>query len=352
MSDFEEQPYPGFDAAEAEEWDEVEINELWPKKGQRRFWRGPEDDNARLDREQSTEAGTQQEVPGSFDLEVSDLPPTTQGHHLLISLGELTRRLLARLENGQRSAQLQPVSPSLSRRQRRLRVGQMLTVFGLCAALLLLLAGSTPTFRNYLVQFFQPALATPTSNVLLTQAGQSKVVVHGRSEHLPVVADSMLGPVPNTCPKDDVLQDSPQAFGVPVLGVGPLWAMGFAGPSAALIQLSPYFTSMSQPPGAVWGWYASVTFFIPKGYTGNILLQGASQTDDIPLTFSNADMLQMGSLVTFNPLNPEKGTSFTDYGQWKGVPLNIVVTEAGCYYLQISWNGQKWTTYFAAGLRI
>lgn len=362
MSNFEDQKPPIYGGETQDAWDEIEVSDLPPDRRVHHLLLHL--NLVRVDQvvkqlKQQVSAGTdeRQLAPqrglDELDLEITALPPDRREHYLLLKLQGLARRLRALLNNGRDIPVRSETTPAPGRPRARVRLRQMLTVFSLCAVLMLLLLGNVAALRNNLIGLFQPSVpAANTTQATISTGGGSRIEVRGRSEIIPLPSAPGLGPIPTTCPRNSALQNTSQLFGVPVLGLGPIWAMGFAGPSAALIQLMPAATSMSRPPGAVFGWYAVITLFIPKGYTGNILLRGSSQKGNDMLAFSNINMLYMNSYLTLNTHNPGTTRYFSSTGEWDSIPLNVFVPVAGCYYLQANWNNQIWTTYFAAGLHI
>ena len=51
----------------------------------------------------------------------------------------------------------------------------------------------------------------------------------------------------------------------------------------------------------------------------------------------------------FNPVDSSVSNHTTDDQQWNIRPINLYISQAGCYYLQASWDGGSWMVYFAAG---
>ncbi len=51
----------------------------------------------------------------------------------------------------------------------------------------------------------------------------------------------------------------------------------------------------------------------------------------------------------FSPGDSSVSNHTTDDQQWNMQPINLYIFQAGCYYLQASWDGGSWVVFFAAG---
>lgn len=280
-----------------------------------------------------------------FDIEFSDLPPSERSHYLLLRLVALKGRIRAALP-GLMAARATAGVARPTRGQRRASVGRVLTALGLCAAVLLLLAGNVPSLRSRLLGFFEQPAPTPapliadTSNLFTSSNGVDINV--RRSNLAPIQASGSLGPLPATCPRANTLQPFESPLDPPGLGSGPVWLVGFSGPTASLVHLDS-----SQ---AKWlGWYQTLTLFVEKGYEGTLLLQGGSQANGAPLWFSNENMSNANNSVYLDMQRATDKQRFYSSGQWEFVPVNVFVPAAGCYFLQANWSGGSWIADFAAG---
>lgn len=282
-----------------------------------------------------------------FELEISDLPPTSRSHYLLLKLIHLWARL-----PGTRRARSQRPTP-LTRTQRRARSGQILTALGVCAALLMLLVGNVPDLRTRLVGFFIPT-PTPTTvqvgtitNVSVGSSGA--VITHpGSLPRLFPHNSASPGSLPSSCPNISSLQDFMTPLDPPGLGASPLWITGFIGPSAALNDLRQLNTSMS--PNTPAAWYETLAVFVQRGFPGTIVLQGESQQSTNTgglVMFSDSSLMNFNSSFLINLNDPDE--HFILDGSWEMLPVNVSVPTAGCFTLRATWFGSSWIRYFAAG---
>jgi hypothetical protein len=280
-----------------------------------------------------------------FEIEFSDLPPSERSHYFLLRLVALKERVRAALP-GLMPARTRAGAARPTRRQRRASVGRVLTALGLCAAVLLLLAGNVPSLRSRLIGLFEPPIPTQapliadTSNLFPSSNG---VDIHVRRSNLaPIQASGSLGPLPATCPRANTLQSFESPLDPPGLGSGPVWLVGFSGPTASLVHLNS-----SQ---AKWlGWYQTLTLFVEKGYEGTLLLQGGSQANGAPLWFSDESMSNTNNSLYFDMQRTTDKQRFYSSGQWEFVPVDVFIPASGCYFLQANWSGGSWIADFAAG---
>lgn len=292
-----------------------------------------------------TSDGKQQNALDNFEIEFSDLPPDKRSHFLLLKLTALKKRVRTALP-GFRPARATAGSARPARTQRRASVGRALTALGLCAAVLLLLAGNVPSVRSRLIGFFESPVPTPapliadTSNLFSSSNGVSITV--GHSSLVPIGPEGELGPLPSTCPKANTLQPFESPLDPPGLGGGPVWLVGFSGPTASLVHLN-------QGQERWLGWYQTLTLFIEKGYEGTLILQGGDQVNGTPLWFGNESMSNINNSVYLNLQRPTGNWHFLSSGQWEFMAVNVFVPAAGCYFLQANWSGGSWIADFAAG---
>ena len=299
---------------------------------------------------------TQRHAEDNVDIEISDLPPSARSHYLLLKLIALQARLRTKLAGLRRARGVSGNAAAalpLTRRQRRARIGQALTALGLCAALLVLLIGNVPNLRTRLVGLFEPPAPTPTPALvaygsILTKNQSAAIIVKRPNSHLPNPAQGSPGALPATCPQISPLKTFLTTLDPPGLGSGPLWLSGFDGPTAALLNLQPVKTSLSQPPGAIYGWYETLAVFVQRGFTGSLVLHGESQSKNGEVEFSYPNSLSFAPDLILS-LDDPAGLHFIDNGQWEMTTVNVLVPTAGCYALHTAWSSYSWTQYFAAG---
>src|SRR5581483_6351677 len=217
-----------------------------------------------------------------FALEISDLPPSTRSHYLLLKLTALRARVQTMLPF-LRSPVDRPRAP-LTRARRRMRIGRALTALGLCAVLVLLLVGNVPDLRAQLLTLLRaPA---PASTPVTSTSFRSSISIFPIDQGVPIIVErhgppaspvqATPGPLPMSCPQASNLEPfmtppDPTGLGGGLsggLGGGPLWLTGFAGPTAALVDLQPLATSLSQ--GHPIGWYESLTVFMLRSFLGTV----------------------------------------------------------------------------------
>jgi|SRR5579885_48206 hypothetical protein len=288
-----------------------------------------------------------------FALEISDLPPSSRSHYLLLRLSALRARVRALLPFFPRPASQQRAP--LTRTQRRVRIGRALTTLGLCAALLVLLAGNVPDLRTRFLTLFQAPAPAATSTSTYSSIS---ILPIGKGQGVPIIverhglpgspAQGTPGPLPAVCPQASNLQSFMTPLDPPGVGGGPIWLTGFVGPTAALVDLQPLDTSLSSPPGQKIGWYEGITVFIQRGFSGIITLRGLSQEPGGQVFFASNNVLNFSDAMvldssTFHLENVPNGS------EWQVTSINLIVPFAGCYTLEAAWPGGSWFAYFAAG---
>ena len=175
------------------------------------------------------------------EVEFSDLPPSTPNHYRLIAL---KRRFLTPIQRfmhgtGGRTDVTSSYSMGERTRTRRpthARVRRLLTTFGVCAALLILLLGNDPTLPNQLNALIHPAASTTTATTNGTLVYSSVQIVGVNSSGATAIDTRInhdpLGLLPVTCPQANLLQQFPTSSDSPPPGIGnrQLWITGFTGP--------------------------------------------------------------------------------------------------------------------------
>ena len=356
MNEFDNQEANG--AASPDELDDlaVEISDLSPDKRSHyallrlRSMRGSLRPGTRRtsnsDDQDTREARQRKQAENDdFEIEFSDLPPSQRSHYLLLKLMAL-RDLMRAALSGRRPTGATAGAARPTRAQRRESVGRMLTALGLCATILLLLAGNVPSLRSRLVGFFGQPTPAPTQLIADTSnffSSSSNVDINVRRSNLaPVQANGSLGALPSTCPKANILQPFEAPLDPPGVGGGPIWLVGFSGPTASLVHLNSAQEKWL-------GWYQTLTLFVAKGYENALVLQGGNQVDGAPLWFGDKSMTTISNSIYFNMQQATDARRFQISGQWGFVPINVFVPAAGCYFLQAKWPGSSWTIDFAAG---
>jgi len=291
-----------------------------------------------------------QELADDFAVEISDLPPGKRSHYALLRLNMFKKRLKSSLP-GQSIESAQTI-----RQPTRAYIGRALLTCSVCLALFVLLLGNAPNLRMQLFGSPQATTQTPDSLSLLNQpASNSRVIVHRRTNVDFSIINSRETPglLPETCPQTSSLQRFLTPLDPPGVGGGPLWITGFAGPTAALIDLQPVPRELVQSRRDPFGWYTTITLFVQKGFANPILLTGGEQPTARPLAFGDPNNVQsitnQNYLAYLNLINPSSKEGYVNNGQWEIRALNVFIRSAGCYFLQANWNGGMWIIYFAVG---
>lgn len=296
------------------------------------------------------------------EVEISDLPPSTRSHYRLLRLIAFKKRLQAPIQQffayGSDKPQVDTVSPLRASRQAygrlltRARMGQLLTTFGICVALLILLLGNDPALPNQLSALVHPAATsavTSSGSVVYT----SVPIVNVNPSGLPPMdrrfSRDSLGSLPATCPQADSLQQFPISSDPPPPGMGNrlLWVTGFTGPVAALRDLRPTPPGLQIQGGFLWA--ATLNLFIRKGYNEDFTLQGADQLSGEHLQFSDTGTGVAGPVFSFGLQDLATQSLLIDDGQWELLPVNVYLPRAGCYFLEFDWSYASQVISFAAG---
>lgn len=260
----------------------------------------------------------------SFEIEVSDLLPETQSHHLLLKLAAWKTRMTAIV-----------VTKTLFRgsvhHMSRQHISWVLISF---AALLALLAGDIPLLSNE----SSGGLSRPSTPS--TTFSQIQIIaLSGTPNREPPT----LGPIPTTCRQTRLapLIPSPSSSReVEGVGKGSIWITGFTSPQATLTDLQP----MSSPQT---GWIANVTLFVQKDFAGTLTLEGGP-----PLVLSSPASPTFHSSLTIDLSHLDNPASeyFNINGEWKVMPVFLLLPLAGCYTLQEhNSTTSGWIIYFATG---
>lgn len=193
-----------------------------------------------------------------------------------------------------------------------------------------------------------PVVASQPSPLAVEQDIQSqfngkKVLIWGASTPPVVMPFAELDATPAACPQNTLTQN----FDAPSLpaGVGgtPLWVTGFTGPRAVLNHLV-----RAHPPEL--GWYQQIQLVGATNFSGAIKLQGGIAGSIYPLWFG-FDPHEKDLIVNYqyNPGDSSISNHATDDQQWNIRSINVYIPQAGCYYLQATWDGGGWIVFFAAG---
>ena len=265
------------------------------------------------------------------ELKISDLP----GGRKRSNTPALLRTLAAR--------------PQL--RSRLWKAGIVATALGL---LFIVLPGFYPLLRSNLSALFaHPASPTPVVSSqpsplsvgadIQSQFNGKKILIWDASTPPAVMPFAELDATPAACTQNTLTQ----TFDAPSLpaGVGgaPLWVTGFSGPRAVLNHLV-----RAHPPEL--GWYQQIQLVGATNFSGPITLQGGIVGSIYPLWFG-FDSHERHLIVRyqFNPGDSNLSNHTTDDQPWNIRPINLYIPQAGCYYLQATWDGGGWIAFFAAG---
>ncbi len=293
------------------------------------------------------------------EIEISDLPPSTRSHYWLIALRSYLLTSTRRFVHGPgASSPRQAKRSARGWRPTRARVGQLLTTFGICAALLILLLGNDPALPNQLSALVHPSStpSTTTGNAIVYTSVQivnvnppGATTIDSQGKH------GALGSLPATCPQADAVQQFPTAFDSPPPGIGTrqVWVTGFSGPIAALRNLMPTPSTLQMPEGGRLQrlqWYTTLDVFIQKGYNEHFSLQGNDQLSGVSLQFGDINMSDATTgYFLFGLQNSTTQPLLIDDGQWDILQVNVYLPSSGCFFLQLDWSSGSWTGYFAAG---
>ncbi|HLL79646.1 MAG TPA: hypothetical protein VKT25_09110 [Ktedonobacteraceae bacterium] len=277
------------------------------------------------------------------ELEISDLPGTEgeRRHHeeRLLSFTHITHSLAAR--------------PQLRR-----RVWQAGTAGGALLLIVFVLFGSFPQIGQGVQHLFErtpPATELPVHTAshaeqlssidiqgIISQFHAHKVIFWEASTPPVVPLDSTLAEAPQNCLYSTTLSNFATPLYPPSVGSSPVWVTGFTGPGALLNHLS-------RAPRPHDGWYAPLLIVSETNFAGDIILRAGIVSSSFPLWFSKQYGGSLVRTVTLHPLDPSLSNHTTGDQQWSATLVYLYIPQAGCYYLDASWNGGSWVAYFAAG---
>jgi hypothetical protein len=161
---------------------------------------------------------------------------------------------------------------------------------------------------------------------------------------LPVI-ENPLGPLPTNCPRGPEISEIAPEVGSGI-GAYPAWAvMGNPTSFAALVyELSRLSTHAS------YGWVHKFLWAVRRNYSGPLLIRGANLKDDTPLWFyieNNIPPMVIDHPVT--EVNLHADSHVGAMKNWQLFPGSIFIPKAGCYYLEVVWEGGSWKAIFPAG---
>ncbi len=193
-----------------------------------------------------------------------------------------------------------------------------------------------------------PAAAPlPSTRVVIedvqSQFNGKKVLIWDASTPPVIMPYATLDATPTACPQNTQTQkfDAPPL--PPGVGGGPLWVTGFTGSRAVLNHLA-----RAHPPQL--GWYQQIQLVGASNFSGAITLQGGIAGSTFPLWFGfDPHEKDLIFSYQYSPADSSLSNHTTDDQQWIVRPINLYIPQAGCYYLQATWDGGSWTAYFAAG---
>ncbi len=228
-----------------------------------------------------------------------------------------------------------------------------IAALALCLILMVLL-GFYPLLRTNLSTLFtytpqaSPA-ATPlpsTHSVMVDVQSQfdgKKVLIWDASTPPVVMPYTTLDATPAACPQNTQTQNFDAPYLPPGVGGGPFWVTGFTGPRAVLNHLV-----RAHPPQL--GWYQQIQLVGATNFPDTITLQGGITGSAFPLWFGfDPHEKDLIFSYQYSPADSSLSNHTTDDQQWAVRPINLYIPQAGCYYLQATWDGGSWTEYFAAG---
>lgn len=267
-----------------------------------------------------------------FEIEMSDLPDTGNARQAPALMGMLAARPRLR-----------------SRLWRAATVGSALILF------LLALNGNFSLVQQNIPGLSAHPTPSPTdqssaasiSQDVTSKFNTKKVIVWNASTPPVVSGSETLGPVPQSCPQETSLQNFVSPVFPPGVGGSPLWVTGFVGQGQARSAVLNHLVRAKPPQ---FGWYQQLTLVAETNYAGTVTLQGGIVGSTFPLwfgTFPHNDGLI--NTISVRPLDTSAPNHFGGDQQWGTLPIHVYIAQAGCYYLQATWDGGSWVVYFAAG---
>lgn len=157
----------------------------------------------------------------------------------------------------------------------------------------------------------------------------------------------VIGPVPANCPVTDVKTRSISPYLSDVTGAAPVWGTWLPGPKIAHV---------AQPPGSLYpptymapyGWpVGKVIWEVGPHYNSVVTLSGRERFTNTPLLILS-DGTSPATNTTLDPKQPGHPSSVVgaDWVEWGST---LIVPQAGCYTLTVSWPEGHWEVTFAVG---
>jgi hypothetical protein len=131
-------------------------------------------------------------------------------------------------------------------------------------------------------------------------------------------------------------------FSNPVIGQAPLWAIGFE-PGTRAPFLSHH--GVSEAKGIPFK-----VFWVMAPGSNTVVQVTITETRTATAAWISWDDTS-GTVATFNPAHTQVISSPTagDVGGVIGFPSSVDIARPGCYEIDASWNGGKWSQIVAAG---
>jgi hypothetical protein len=192
------------------------------------------------------------------------------------------------------------------------------------AVLLLVIAGCSPTSGQTSKGKSTPTPSTPATPV-----------------------PPPLGPISTNCPISAAQPQPvfPQQL-APVIGTSPVWATWAPGPNTFHLLPPPQYPPSYLPPS---GWPMTKTIWeVGPNYWQPVTVQGRNSVDGAQLMFTFTGTTPVVANAVLDPAHPGHGGSALGDG-WAEWGSTLIVPEAGCYTLTVSWPTGHWLVTFAAG---
>lgn len=163
-----------------------------------------------------------------------------------------------------------------------------------------------------------------------------------------------LGSAPASCsPAASTPHAVPGSLSDPALGASPVWVIGFEGSHATL------YINLGGAGPTRYGWMVFVTFAIEPEFTDTVVVGGVRLDDGTPLWMAALEPGQTYTevkpsvAVTLDPQQPGlasfQNTSRGLGEDWAAWAAALYIPEAGCYALEATWPGGRWSGAFFAG---
>lgn len=196
-------------------------------------------------------------------------------------------------------------------------------------------------------------LTVSCSQPSLPQMSLTPTVVHSSLTPLPTLAPTPtfsfsqtstnppLGAIPRDCPQGPPPQPLISNQGSAV-GGSEVWAVGFAGPHAAIHIPFTYDTYTQH------GWSWKLIWEMGPSHTSPATISGRNLRTGSPLWFQISDPYAPVVSLVLDPRYPDHPGSVVG-PDWKEWGSYIFIPTADCYSLQATWPGGHWQVNFAAG---